>query len=107
MWELLEGLGKENREKVAWSINEQVIQTGIGKGKPFEYSLEGISSTEAVFREHEAIDLVFSKGTDEEIMSALQTNNVPIRIREMQELVKSGYEFTFDDVNNSFILDLP
>ena len=44
MWNLLGDLGKEQRELTAWLINKQVIQNGIEKGLPFEYTLDGIPS---------------------------------------------------------------
>ncbi len=42
MWNMFGDLG-EKRDEVAWLVNQQVVQTGIKKGKPFEYSLNGIA----------------------------------------------------------------
>lgn len=106
MWNLLEGLGQENREEVAWLVNQRVIQTGISKNQLFEYSLTGISNTQ-IRREKQAVELVFSGASDTEIMRTLRVNNLPIRIKEIQELQKSGYEFVLDEMNNSMIFHLP
>lgn len=106
MWNLLGKLGPENQGDVAWLINRQVVQTGIDKGLPFEYTLNGISPN-ILNNEHAAIQAIFSGKADEEIMRALQSTYLPIRMKELQELQKAGYEFTFDEVANSYILILP
>jgi hypothetical protein len=41
MWNLYEPLGK-NRDAAAWLVNKQVVETGIVKGLPVEFTLEGI-----------------------------------------------------------------
>jgi hypothetical protein len=38
MWEMFDAFGNTNREEAAWLVNQQVIQKGIDKGLPFEYT---------------------------------------------------------------------
>jgi hypothetical protein len=106
MWNLLGGLGKENRGEVAWLINQQVVQTGINKGLPFEYALNGVPA-KVVENEHNAIEAIFAGKTDEEILDILDLKVVPIRIRELKELKNAKYKFVFDEVNNSYIFAIP
>ncbi|MFN8411511.1 MAG: Ig-like domain-containing protein [Anaerolineales bacterium] len=105
MWDMFGEFG-DLREDTAWLVNKQVIQSGIEKGLPFEYTLKGISADD-ILKEQEAIHLMFSGASELEIKSALRSNYIPIRIRELQELQKSGYEFIFDETNNSFIFSVP
>jgi len=102
MWKLLGGLGEETQGEVAWLINKQVVQTGIDKGLPFEYTLNGIPA-DNITQESAAIRAIFSGKSDAEIMDILQSEYMPIRMKELQELQKAGYEFTFDNVNKSYI----
>jgi hypothetical protein len=106
MWNLLEKLGDGNREEAAWLVNKQVIQTGIDKGLPFEYTLDGVPSRD-VLNEQNAIQLIFSGKTDEEIKRALRLDYIPVRMKELQELQKADYMFVFDEISNSFIISLP
>ena len=106
MWNSLGELGKAQQEEVAWLINKQVIQTGIAKGKPFEYTLNGIPNG-TLDNEIEAVEAIFSGKTEAQIKEILEAPNMPIRMKELQELHKAGYEFTFDSVNNSYILVKP
>jgi len=106
MWKLLENLGKDNQGEVAWLVNKQVIQTGIDKELPFEYTLAGVP-TDKVSGEKLAFEEVFANASDFEIMKVLETNYVPARIRELQTLKNAGYNYKFDEINNSFILIKP
>ena len=106
MWKLLGGLGEENQAEVAWLINQQVVQTGINKGLPFEYTLNGVP-TESAMTELTAVQAIFSGKPDKEIMRILKSDYLPIRMKELQELQKAGYEFVFDEINNSYIFTLP
>ena len=106
MWNLLGELGKQQRDEVAWLINKEVIQNGIEKGLPFEYTLKGMPADD-IFTEQSAIQMVFSGATDADIIQTLNLKYIPIRIKEIQELRKAGYEFVFDEINGSFILSLP
>jgi hypothetical protein len=106
MWNLLGNLGKENREEAAWLINKEVIQTGIDRGIPFEYSLNGVPADD-IFKEQTAVQLIFSGETNAEIMQTLNLNYIPIRMKELQELQKAGYKFVYDEMNASFILSSP
>jgi hypothetical protein len=103
MWTSLDSLGKEKQEEVAWLVNKQVVQTGIASGKPFEYTLNGIP-TKDLSKEEDAIEAIFAGATDAEIIKLLKSNTMPIRMKELQELKKAGYEYTFDDASNSYIL---
>ena len=103
MWKLLGGLGKDNQSEVAWLINQQVVQTGINKGLPFQYTLNGIP-TKNIMDEGNAVEAIFAGATDTEIMDILNLDYVPIRIKELRELKKAGYDFTFDSVNNAYNL---
>ena len=106
MWNMLGGLGKENQEEVAWLINKQVVQTGIGKGKPFEYTLNGIP-TKNIIDEGNAVEAIFAGATDSEIIDILQAKSMPIRMKELKELKQAGYQYVFDEATNSYILTLP
>jgi hypothetical protein len=106
MWNMLEELGEKERNEVAWLINEQVIQNGIEKGLPFEYTLDGIPAKD-ISAEKSAVQLIFSGATDVEIKSTLRLDYLPIRMQELQELRQAGYEFVFDDINGSFIFSMP
>jgi hypothetical protein len=106
MWELFSEFGNEVREDAAWQVNKQVIQTGIDKGLPFEYTLEGIPADD-VIKEQMAVQLIFSGETDAEIKQTLNIKKISVRMKELQELQKAGYEFIFDEINESFILSLP
>jgi hypothetical protein len=103
MWTMLGRLGDAKQEEVAWLINKQVVQNGIAKGLPFEYTLNGIPSNK-IADEGEAIEAIFAGATDPEIMDILRIDYMPVRMKELQELQKAGYEFTFDTVNKSYIL---
>jgi hypothetical protein len=105
MWNMFGDLG-EKRDEVAWLVNQQVVQTGISKGKPFEFSLKGIPS-QTVRDEQAAVRAVFSGKTDEEIMRVLKLDYLPVRIKELQVLQKAGYQHTFDKLNNSYLFVLP
>ncbi len=104
VWNLLKGLGKESQEQVAWLVNEQVIQTGVNKGLPFEYTLNGI---ESAGNEMNAIEAVFSGETEEVIKKELMSDHLPFRMKELQKLKDIGFELTFDSINNSYILIKP
>lgn len=106
MWNLLGDLGGANQGEAAWLINQQVIQTGINKGLPFEYTLNGVP-TKVIENEHNAIEAVFAGKTDAEILESLDVKVMPIRIKELRELKNAGYKLVFDEVNNSYILTMP
>jgi hypothetical protein len=57
--------------------------------------------------EKNALKAVWSGATDEEIMDILGKEYVPARIKELRELEKAGYEFSFDLATNSYILIKP
>jgi hypothetical protein len=106
IWNTLEGLGKENQSQAAWLVNQQVIRNGIDKKLPFEFSLNGIPAQNIV-KEHDAIEVLFSGGTEREILDTLDAKVMPIRIKELQELKEAGYKLVFDVTHNSYILALP
>jgi hypothetical protein len=103
MWDRLGALGVENQSEVAWLINQQVVQTAIDKGLPIEYSLNGLG-TKLTDNEHAAIDAIFSGKSDGEIMEKLDSDYIPIRMKELQELKIAGYELSFDETTDSYIL---
>jgi hypothetical protein len=106
MWNSLGNLGEAQREEVAWLINKQVVQSGIAKGKPFEYTLNGIPS-DSFIKEGDAVEAIFAGATDAEIMRVLRSDYLPIRMKELKELQKAGYQYVFDEATNSYILTLP
>jgi hypothetical protein len=106
MWNMLGNLGKANQEEAAWLINKQVVQKGIDKGQPFEYTLNGVPSN-ILDNEHAAVEAIFSGKSEAEIKEVVELEYMPIRMKELQELQKVGYELTFDEVTNSYILMLP
>jgi hypothetical protein len=85
------------REETAWLVNKQVIQSGIDKGLPFEYTLEGVPADD-VFKEKNVVQLIFSGASDAEIKSTAGVNKLAIRWQELKELQKAGYEFVFDEI---------
>jgi hypothetical protein len=102
LWDMLGSLGVQNQNEVAWLINQQVVQTAIDTGMPIEYSLNGIPD-DNLDKERTAIRAIFSGKTDAEIMKILKSDNMSIRMKELQELKKAGYELSFDKVSNSYI----
>lgn len=103
LWNMLGDLGQESQDEVAWLINRQVVQTGINKGLPFEYTLSGIP-VDKISREKAAFEAIFDGASNTELMSILKTDYLPVRIQEILELQKAGYKFSFDKVTNSYIL---
>lgn len=111
MWNLMEKLGKENRNETAWLVNKQVIQTGIDKGLPFEYSLNGLPSGKIDLEEY-AIEKIWEGGASREIIyanieDALGDGYTPIRLKELVELYYAGYVYSFDSIANSYVLIKP
>jgi hypothetical protein len=104
LWGLFDKL--ENQNEVAWLINKQVIQTGVGKGLPFEYTLNGILAKD-IGNERAAIKAIFSDQTEETIKRKLKSDYLPVRMRELQELKNAGFDLTFDEMNNSYSLIKP
>jgi hypothetical protein len=101
LWGLFDKL--ENQNEVAWLINKQVIQTGIGKGLPFEYTLNGTLAKD-IGNERAAIKAIFSGQTEEIIKRKLKSDYLPVRMRELQELKNAGFDLTFNEMNNSYSL---
>jgi hypothetical protein len=106
MWNLLEDLGDEQRKLTAWLINEQVIQTGIEKGAPFEYTLHGIN-LDNLDTERNAIEAIWTGATDSEIMKLLKSDYMPVRMNELKELYEAGYQVSFDSMADTFIFIKP
>jgi hypothetical protein len=106
LWNLFSGLGDKNREAAAWLINKQVVETGIVKGLPIEFALEGVP-VDQLLTEKRVVELIFSGASDAKIMSNIKVNKLTVRWQELMELQKAGYEYAFDEVNNSFIFSLP
>ncbi|MGB8980358.1 MAG: Ig-like domain repeat protein [Anaerolineales bacterium] len=106
LWDLLGGLGGQNQGDVAWLINQRVLQTGIDKGLPFEYTLNGVSA-DLIDNEKAAVRAIFSGKTEAEIQQLLKLDYLPVRMQELLELKKAGYEISFDDATNSYVLILP
>jgi hypothetical protein len=104
VWNLLGKL--ENQADAAWALNKQAIQTGIAKGLPFEYTLNDIKPTK-IADEKKAIEALFAGATDTEIMKLLKSNYMPVRMKELQELLKAGYDFSFDQATSSYVFILP
>jgi hypothetical protein len=111
MWKLLGELGKEQREDAAWLVNKQVIQAGINKGLPFEYSLSGLSSDKIELEEY-SIEKIWEGGASREIIYANIKESsgdgyTPIRLKELVELYYADYVYSFDSITNSYILIKP
>jgi len=111
MWDLFGEFGNELREDTAWLVNERVIQIGIDKRLPFEYSLNGIAPDKLEFEEY-AIDTIWEGGSNTEmiytnIKESLGVDTVPIRLKELVELHSAGYTYSFDSITNSYILIKP
>jgi hypothetical protein len=104
VWNLLGKL--ENQADAAWSLNKQAVQIGIAKGLPFEYTLNDIPIDD-IAKEKTAVRAIFSGKTDEVIKQILRSDYMPVRMKELQELQQAGYDLTFDEVTNSYILILP
>jgi hypothetical protein len=111
MWTMLGNLGEAKQEEVAWLINKQVVQNGIAKGLPFEYTLNGIKPDD-IELETDAIEKIWESGDDIDtiyanVKEALDSDYVPIRMKELIELRSAGYTYSFDEVTNSFVLVKP
>jgi hypothetical protein len=106
MWSMLGDLGEQNQSEVAWLINRQVVQTAIDKGLPIEYALNGIPVKD-IAKESNAVEAIFAGATNKELMETLELDYLPIRMKELQELQKAGYEFAFDETTSSYILSMP
>ncbi len=104
LWPLFGEL-KNQQDEVAWLINKQVIQTGVDKGLPFEYTLDGIL-TKDIPQEKDVIEMLFEGASDLEIMDELEITYIAIRWKELRELKIAGYKFAFDKDNNSFLISL-
>jgi hypothetical protein len=106
MWEMFDAFGNTNREEAAWLVNQQVIQKGVEKGLPFEYTLEGLPY-DKVELDESAIEKIWEGGenTDEiyaNIKYALGVDKIPVRLRELVELYSAGYTYSFDATTNSY-----
>lgn len=105
MWNMLSELGGM-RDEVAWLVNQQVIQSGMSKGLPFEYSLNGLL-IDKIETEQQAIEAIFSGASDLEITGILKLDYTPVRIKEIQELHNAGCELVLDEITNTYILIRP
>jgi hypothetical protein len=65
-------------------------------------ALSGISEAD-LDKENAALMAVFSGKSDAEIAKAAEKQNMPIRMKEIQELYKAGYKANFDKTTNSYI----
>jgi hypothetical protein len=111
MWKLFGELGDKQREETAWLVNQQVIQIGIDKGLPFEYSLNGLPLDKIDLEEY-TIETIWEGGSSKEmiytnIMESVGTDYIPIRAKELVELYSAGYTYSFDSITNSYILIKP
>jgi hypothetical protein len=109
MWKLLGELGAEGREETAWLVNKQVIQIGVERGLPFEYTLNGIN-LDNLTNEMEAIQSIWNGADDIGILKALDDAsrmNIPVRMKELKELYKAGYKLSYDAVTSSYIFIKP
>ena len=111
MWNLLGELGDGHREDAAWLVNKQVIQIGVEKGLPFEYSMKGLPSDKLEFEEY-AIEKIWEGGSSEEMIydnvkESLGTDYIPVRMKELVDLYSAGYVYSFDSITNSYILIKP
>ena len=103
---MLEKLGKENREEVSWLINKQVIQSGIEKGLPFEYTLDGIE-LDNLDSEKSAVEAIWTGASTAEITSLLKSDYLPVRMKELKVLYEAGYQVSFDITRDTFIFIRP
>jgi hypothetical protein len=101
LWPLFGKL--DNQTEAAWLINKQVIQTGIEKGLPFEYTLNDIS-LDLIDNERAAIKAIFSGQTEELVKRKLNSDYLPVRMSELKELKEAGFNINFDEISNSYIL---
>jgi hypothetical protein len=105
MWKMFGELG-DQQEEVAWLVNKQIVETGIGKDLAFEYTLNGVP--ENILRsDRSAIRAIFSDKSNQEIMEIFESQKIPVRIKELQELKNAGFKYTFDELNNSYIFVHP
>jgi hypothetical protein len=108
LWPMLGNL-ENQQDNVAWLINQRAIQSKIDESLPFEYTFEGIEPNKIEF-EASAIQAIWNNATTAEILDALDTvgeDDIPYRMKELQELYQAGYTYVFDEANNSYILVKP
>jgi hypothetical protein len=110
MWNLLDPLGNK-RDSTAWLVNEKVIQVGVKKGLPFEYTLNGLPSDKLEIEEY-AIEKIWEGGPSKEaiydnLKDSLGTDDIPVRLKELVELYSAGYVYSFDSATSSYILIKP
>ena len=105
VWKLLSTLGKEKCDEVGWLINKEAIQPMIDEGMPFEYTLNDVPNVSV---EQNLIEDMWQNNiSDSDIMRQLKLDYMPGRIKELQTLQAAGYQLSFDELNNSYLLIKP
>lgn len=110
VWETLGELGKEQQAQIAWLINQKALQSYIERGVPFEYALKGLSVGE-VEVENQVMEMIWKGESETDILNFLRgkydVQKFSARWRELAELYRAGYQKTFDETINAYILIKP
>jgi hypothetical protein len=85
------------QEDLFWAVNNRVLEVSVAHDFKFDYSLNGIDSVD-VEREIKAIDDILSGSSRDDVAKAFD-GKFPFRMREVEVLVKNGYMFEVDEVN--------
>ncbi|MFZ5883422.1 MAG: hypothetical protein ACOYYI_06570 [Chloroflexota bacterium] len=106
VWNTLKAnLGDEGAQQAAWLINQKALQPYIERGAPFEYTLKGVRDIKI---ESKVVELIWDGKSEAEILKSIPgISSFSARWRELMELYKAGYQQTFDEIANAYILVKP
>jgi hypothetical protein len=91
----MDNLNGAEKEKLFWEINEQVLQKAVDSKWNVDYSFNGFDANE-IRKEVEAIEALV-EGASQEVIEKIYDGKFPFRMREVQYLVKNGYEHVLDE----------
>lgn len=90
------GEGSPQVQDILWRINAAPVQQAIADGLGFDYSLARVTEV-AYARERDAL-LEYVQGDVAEALDLLGRGTMPSRFREVDLLLRAGYQPVFDDV---------
>ena len=87
-------------EDILWQINETVLQEQISQGVKFDYSLNSLD-IDGRDVEIKAIEAVQAREWDRVYGLLDSDGDIPARMREIEMLFSSGYEYMIDYASNT------